>query len=97
MCLCKEPLLFPQKRKKEGKKTPLPPQASVPLPKQQCMNCCEIEMNLTFRKKKENVAFYSAHSLYVSQWSVTDWHKGAINGMGSPKEAAMPPKKALQS
>lgn len=30
-------------------------------------------------------------------WCVTAWHKGAFDGMGSPKEAAMPPKKALGS
>lgn len=39
------------------------PQPAVPLPVCLCMNCCGTEMNLTFRKKQQNVTFYPTQPL----------------------------------
>lgn len=50
------------------------PQPAVPSPVCLCLNCCVIEMNLTFRKKKQNVTFFSTHSLWINALVV--WYTG---------------------
>lgn len=56
LCTCEEPLLFPQRRGRVGKKNFFP-QAAVPLPCNQCMNCSMTERSLTFRNQKGKCCF----------------------------------------